>query len=201
MTANIVFVIRVKKKKINHVRFLQNAVQYTVENINMSIHFWATIRQTKTQTQPTLPAQIPYKVKVAYKEPIELSQVTKPQGLIVPTLVNVRKKFLTVRGFRNYTDWANRPNSLYIGRYMRIGDTDGLILIPKSKWQNPFKLDKDKTNIGDILKQYEEHVRNTPLYDQLHELIGKELGCWCKGLNSCHGDVLIKLFKEKFGIP
>lgn len=147
-----------------------------------------------------LPPQQPTKAKVVYKEPIELQQVVKPQELIVPTLANVRKKFLTDRGFKNYTDWANQPNSLYIGRYMRIGDTDGLILIPKSKWQNPFKLDKDKNNIDDILRQYEEYVRNSSLYNDLHELSGKELGCWCKGLNPCHGDVLIRLFKEKFGL-
>ena len=28
------------------------------------------------------------------------------------------------------------------------------------------------------------------------ELEGKELGCWCKP-SPCHGDILIKLFKER----
>ena len=30
------------------------------------------------------------------------------------------------------------------------------------------------------------------------ELEGKELGCWCKP-SPCHGDILIKLFKERQG--
>ena len=33
------------------------------------------------------------------------------------------------------------------------------------------------------------------LYDDLDELKGKILGCWCKP-NKCHGDVLIKLLKN-----
>ena len=31
------------------------------------------------------------------------------------------------------------------------------------------------------------------------ELEGKELGCWCKPY-LCHGDILIKLFKERQGM-
>jgi hypothetical protein len=43
---------------------------------------------------------------------------------------------------------------------------------------------------------YEKYVRkNAVLMNSLHELEGKQLGCWCKpGL--CHGDVLIKLYNE-----
>jgi hypothetical protein len=33
--------------------------------------------------------------------------------------------------------------------------------------------------------------------NDLHELNGKELGCWCKP-DKCHGDILIKLYNEKY---
>ena len=34
--------------------------------------------------------------------------------------------------------------------------------------------------------------------NSLHELKGKQLGCWCKP-GVCHGDVLVKLYNEKYG--
>jgi len=131
------------------------------------------------------------KIKVTFKK-------HETQSLIPPTLINVRVTELRKRGFDNYNEWSERPNSLYIGRYMRIGGQSGIILIPQSKWHNPFKLSKDKNNIDEVLQQYEDHIRHSSLYNDLHELSGKEMGCWCKGLNPCHGDILIKLFKEKF---
>lgn len=117
----------------------------------------------------------------------------------VPDLINVRIKELKKRGINDYNEWVKCSNSLYIGRHMRIGSKNGVVIIPQSKWRNPFKLSAEK-NINDILKQYEDRVRQSSLYNDLHELSGKELGCWCKGMNPCHGDILIKLFREKFGI-
>lgn len=136
--------------------------------------------------------------------PIKPHEIIEPRDVIeindhiIPTLINVRQAFLTQRGFKDYIDWENHPKSLYIGRTMRIGSKNGPIVIKQSKWKNPFKLNKNKDNIDEILDKYETHVRESSLYNDLNELNGKELGCWCKGMNPCHGDVLIKLFKEKF---
>ena len=47
-----------------------------------------------------------------------------------------------------------------------------------------------------MLDIYEEYVRNNSfLMNSLSELKNKNLGCWCHP-NSCHGDVLVKLYKE-----
>ena len=48
------------------------------------------------------------------------------------------------------------------------------------------------------MKSYEKYVRkNALLMNSLHLLEGKQLGFWCKpGL--CHGDVLVKLYKEMY---
>ena len=62
-----------------------------------------------------------------------------------------------------------------------------------SKWQNPFFFAR---NISDqtSLKLYEVYMRNE-MVEQLSELEGKELGCWCTPA-LCHGDVLVKLVHE-----
>jgi len=41
-----------------------------------------------------------------------------------------------------------------------------------------------------------EPERRQWILDNLHVLDGKILGCWCKGNQACHGDVLIELIKE-----
>jgi len=44
---------------------------------------------------------------------------------------------------------------------------------------------------------YEVHIRRSPkLLAALPELVGKRLGCYCKPL-ACHGDVLVRLLKER----
>ena len=73
-----------------------------------------------------------------------------------------------------------------------------------SKWGNPFYIEKDSygCEIGgsreDVIKSYEQWIRKQKyLIDSLHELKDKKLGCFCYPL-PCHGDVLIKLLKEKY---
>ena len=53
-----------------------------------------------------------------------------------------------------------------------------------------------KYGLTKCLELYEKKIRNsTELMAELRELEGMELGCWCKPA-PCHGDVLIKIFKE-----
>ena len=60
------------------------------------------------------------------------------------------------------------------------------------KWGNPFKLENGDDR-ETVLKKYREWLlQQTDLLDQLHELRGKVLGCWCKP-QLCHGDVLAEL--------
>ncbi len=81
------------------------------------------------------------------------------------------------------------PYDVYIGR--------------PSKWGNPFShLDGTSAefkveNRKQAVEFYEKWIRqNDELLSCLHELEGKVLGCWCKP-KLCHGDILIKLLKEK----
>lgn len=81
-------------------------------------------------------------------------------------------------------DSYNKKNYVYIGR--------------PSPWGNPFAIGMDGTR-EEVIEKYEKYIRAQPeLMALLHELKGKYLACWCSPL-ACHGDILAKLVKEKYG--
>lgn len=80
------------------------------------------------------------------------------------------------------------PYDLYIGRENKTYN------LPASKWANPYTL--SDYSLEECLILYEKHIRNSDLYNQLDELEGLILGCWCFP-NRCHGDILFKLYNEK----
>ena len=56
-----------------------------------------------------------------------------------------------------------------------------------SKWGNPFKIGLDGTR-GEVIKKYEDYILKQPeLLEDLDELDGKVLGCYC--------DTLIELLR------
>lgn len=82
----------------------------------------------------------------------------------------------------------NQPYDVYIGRENK---TFGL---KASKWANPFVIGPDGSR-DEVLAKYENWLLEHPeLLNQLSELDGKTLGCWCHP-QKCHGDILIKLLK------
>jgi len=95
---------------------------------------------------------------------------------------------------------------VYIGRKCTMGGWD---IREDSKWANPFTV--KEYGRDEALKKYEQYVRECPnLWNSLEELDGKILGCWClcekgqeisnqekKDKEICHGQVLLRLLKEK----
>lgn len=80
------------------------------------------------------------------------------------------------------------PYDVYIGR--------------PSKWGNPFSHRPGTAakyvvaTREEAISKYREYLLSSPeLLDQLHELKGKTLACWCKPL-SCHGDILAELANQ-----
>jgi hypothetical protein len=76
---------------------------------------------------------------------------------------------------------------VYIGRKIRYHKE----FVEDSKWRN-----RSKT-----LEEYEDWVRQN-LWNDLDELKGKTLGCWCVNTRElepveCHGQVLMRLLLEK----
>ncbi|NMC59264.1 MAG: DUF4326 domain-containing protein [Candidatus Methanofastidiosa archaeon] len=74
-----------------------------------------------------------------------------------------------------------------------------------SKWGNPFShkeetLAQFKVNSRDeAVEAYRKWITEGDgkhLLNDLHELDGKILGCWCKP-KACHGDVLIELIEKQ----
>ena len=67
-----------------------------------------------------------------------------------------------------------------------------------SKWGNPFVMNS-QSNRDVVVKLYKEYIENKKeLMNDLEELRGRTLGCYCKPLK-CHGDVLIELLNKKGG--
>ena len=60
-----------------------------------------------------------------------------------------------------------------------------------SKWGNPFSIGRDG-NRAQVIEKYRDYLLSSPLMQDLGELRGKVLGCWCYP-KPCHGDVLIDL--------
>jgi hypothetical protein len=84
------------------------------------------------------------------------------------------------------------PYDIYIGR--------------PSKWGSPYTHKQDGKTIAkyvvrtreEAVKAYREWITvgdGKHLLNDLHELQGKVLGCWCKPL-ACHGDVLVELVSK-----
>jgi hypothetical protein len=77
------------------------------------------------------------------------------------------------------------PGAVYIGRQnARYG-------LAASKWANPFRPSRPAEHEA-VVAMYERWLRRQPLMDELHELQGCDLVCWCAPL-PCHGGWLMKL--------
>jgi hypothetical protein len=51
---------------------------------------------------------------------------------------------------------------------------------------------------NEAIERYREWIiegDGKPLLNDLNELKGKKIGCWCKP-KSCHGDILVELIKK-----
>ena len=79
---------------------------------------------------------------------------------------------------------------------IRNYDGDYIPIHRGTRWGNPFKIGKDGDREEVIIK-YEKYIRNRPdLLADLPKLVGERLGCYCKP-RKCHGDILVKLIRER----
>lgn len=69
-------------------------------------------------------------------------------------VVNVKKKFLNDQGFKDFQEWSEDPNNVYIGRNMsfHVPGAKG------SKWANPFKV--DEYGRDGCIQKYREYILN-----------------------------------------
>jgi len=104
-------------------------------------------------------------------------------------VVNIKVAELRKRGYRNLEHWLEDPNHVYIGRNMTFYVPGSVA----SKWKNPYKASLGQ---DECLRLYREHILTSGLINDIEELRGKQMGCWCKP-ESCHGDVLVELLEGK----
>jgi hypothetical protein len=65
-----------------------------------------------------------------------------------------------------------------------------------SKWGNPFYL-SDESKREEVLDKYINWLMTKDeLLNQIHELKGKKLGCWCAP-KLCHAEILAKLANDE----
>jgi hypothetical protein len=92
----------------------------------------------------------------------------------------VRLQASRARGFdlQKLSLAANRLPAVYVAR--------------PSKWGNPFRVGDGQTR-SQTIAAYRSYVLRSALRQQIGELRGKNLACWCKPGEPCHADVLLKL--------
>lgn len=105
-------------------------------------------------------------------------------------VVNIKKKYLNKSGYKDFTDWNSKDQNVYIGRNMNFYVNGA----HESKWKNPYSA--KKYGRDECINMYKKYVmQNKQLMNDLVELKGKTLGCWCKP-DKCHGDILVELVNK-----
>lgn len=71
----------------------------------------------------------------------------------------------------------------------------------QSKWHNPFKVNKDKSNVNEVLLKYLNHLFISKLIFEIEELRGKTLGCFCdhqykNNKINCHAQLLTDILEK-----
>ena len=89
--------------------------------------------------------------------------------------------------------WRKEDYDVYIGR--GISPKTGKL----SKWGCPYSYKEDTIaefkvdTREEAIRMYEDYLlNNKELFNSLHELKYKTLGCWCKPSRTCHGDIIKK---------
>lgn len=70
----------------------------------------------------------------------------------------------------------------------------------KSKWCNPFKEGVDGT-LAEVCQKFENYILTSELRNDLGELVGKNLGCFCDQKNQCHTQTLARLVALRDNLP
>ncbi len=99
--------------------------------------------------------------------------------------------------YDNFGEFVKDEDNVYIGRKIYININGKKFYHPGSIWCNPFT-EKEYPK-EELLWLYKRHlimlIYTESLYEQLEDLDGKRLGCWCKP-GRCHGDILLNVFNK-----
>lgn len=89
--------------------------------------------------------------------------------------------------------WMEDPNNIYVGRHGRIFIDKEIFPYKGSKWANPYKVGPKDYTLEESIRLYRKHLVDSGLINDIHELDGKQLGCFCDQSDVCHAQVLAEL--------
>jgi len=97
--------------------------------------------------------------------------------------------------------WLQNQNNVYVGRKGRIfigsGANKRIFHFKGSKFGNPYAVKKEQFSLEESLNLYDRHLRESGLFDEIEELRGKNLGCFCEQKGPCHAKILASYLNEK----
>lgn len=111
--------------------------------------------------------------------------------------VCVKVKNLRKIGYFSIREWMADNQNLYVGRKGRlwITEKDGnktIFHYSQSKWANPYKV-TNNMSLQESLAKYKNYLYSSGLINDIHELRGLTLGCFCDQAQPCHTQVLAEL--------
>jgi hypothetical protein len=113
----------------------------------------------------------------------------------------IKVAYLREQGYADVEEWIKGEGNQYVGRGLRVFiHTDGekkVYYVKGTKWGNPYKMKKKNDETGltleECLVKYRQHIFDSGLINEIEELKGKRLGCWCVDKLKCHAAVLADL--------
>ena len=121
------------------------------------------------------------------------------------TVVNVRVKYIKPK-YQNLKAWCQDPNNVYIGRKCIVFIDNKRYPEKDSIYANPYKV--NTISKEEAITLYRTHLQklidtNTITMQDLIDLKGKNLGCWCvtgpkdkHHTVRCHGDIIVDMINK-----
>ena len=157
--------------------------------------------QTISETHKKLGKMVPTGLSKGW---IEMLGGVSPPDEDGTRVVNVKVAFIrrsTPKRYQNLKEWCEDPTNVYVGRrgvvFVPDGDGGKIRYPPQaSKFANPFRMSNGRGREA-VIRKYREWLADQMnsgeiTRDDLEELRGKTLGCWCAPAQ-CHGDVLVEM--------
>jgi exodeoxyribonuclease-3 len=123
--------------------------------------------------------------------------VVKKQNNDITSAVCIKVSKLRKEGYENFKEWLIDDNNVYVGRTGRIFINKEIFHFTGSKWCNPYKVSENHYSLDESIGLYKQHLITSGLIDNVEELRGKKLGCFCDQKQICHAQVLVDILEKE----
>jgi hypothetical protein len=103
---------------------------------------------------------------------------------------------------RSALEWVRHIDEQRAATVVHVRNGYDILIDRSTKWGNPFMISEENSR-KEVIDLYEKYVRAALerddmelTYEELMEMRGKRLGCWCAP-RPCHGDVLVGIIEER----